>query len=148
MKILFAWLGFLALVLAPMSAFAGKNKEVTLVEDETIALLSPQNITTWNPTATKGYLIIETSDEVASASLNVIVYCVDDLGLNFAIGESGAITTSTTTVVALGLPGATAAGHIDTVVEFPLCRHLLTTHAVTGADASFTVDSVLHLLAD
>lgn len=92
--------------------------------------------------ATKGpgpiYLVINTSSEVATASLEVTADLAHQFSDTNTLCTSSAITTETTTVVLIG-SDATAGSGVATVCPFPLAEATTFTFTVTGASAGFTV---------
>jgi len=84
------------------------------------------------------YLVINTSDEVATASLIVTANLAHQFAGTNTLCTSAVITVATTTVVLIGSP-ATASAGVVTVCPFPLADSTTFTFTVTGAGAGFTV---------
>lgn len=126
-----------ALFLAP-PAWGGKAKEQVVMALTEVSTSGGAVTATINRADHQtGYLIVKTENEVATASLAVVVAAVTDSG-EITICTATAITTDTTTAILLGSTVAAGEGVTD-VCDFPVTRQTKVTFTVTGAGADFDV---------
>ncbi len=134
------------LMLVSMPALGGKNEVINLVVNETMTGIVSKDVT--NPASTKAYLVINTSAEVATASLVVTIRGTLGPGGTalYTVCTLPAITTNTTTVALIGDLAAPGEG-IGTVCDFPLPRDAFVLFNLSGAGASFVVDAWLQTIS-
>lgn len=130
-------------------AHAERGYQQTLRAASTLATTDGLEVgtATFNPGHTRGYLVIITASEAATASLDVNVYGSYGSALRL-ICQLTAITTNTTTVALLGDAAAAASTGITDECDTPLPPTVTVTYEVTGAGASFTVSANMIWLAE
>lgn len=135
---------FLSLFLFASPAVAS-NTNVSLLETTTIIVGTPVTETFTSKCCTSAYLIITTSNEVNTATLNVEINILIN-GLTLELFDNSTdISTETTTVYLLGTTVSAGAPPVE-VLTFPLGRTMNIVLTVIGTDAEFDVQADIILL--
>jgi hypothetical protein len=124
---------------------AARNTRKTILDAETLSANVPQTIKVSNPKHTRGYLVVVTSNEVATASLIVTTHLIGPNATADALCTSTAITANATTTISYGNIATAEEGVTDSCV-FPIADPVSITFLVTGAGASFVVSADLILV--
>ena len=142
MKHLLVLIGLLLPTIASAQFFSPAPTPLPVIAAATtVATGAPLTVVVSNPDPS-AYLIIKTTNEVATASLAVTVALDTDLGDQIVCSLT-AITTNTTTLALLGNSQA-AAGAVVDVCDFPVAGPLSLVFTVTGASAAFDIEADLH----
>jgi hypothetical protein len=138
MKQSFLLAGLLALLLFPSTAgAAGPNERQVVMALTEVATGTPVSVSVLNQNHTKGYLVVTTANETATASLVVTVFNEHELD-DTLVCSLTAITTNSTWVTLFD-SSLTAAAGVDQVCIWPMGRLVKLTFTTTGTNADFDV---------
>ena len=141
MKRLLFWAVALAFIFA--STANASNKNVSLLETTTVTSGTPVTVTFSSKCCTAAYLVITTTAEVDTTTLNIEINILIN-GISIELFDNAAdISTETTTVYLLGSTVSQAAPPLE-VTTFPLGRTMnIVITAATGTSFDVQADIIL-----
>lgn len=135
----------------PIASYAsGKSTRQQIMAVTEVAAGAPVLISGLNtPNNSRGYLIVETTNETSTCTLTVILYGMLQGG-NQPLCTLTAITANTTWIVAIGeiFEGFTPSESIDQICEWPIPDQYAVGFTCAGAGADFDVAADIYWLTD